>query len=87
MYQGRETVLKYEILQTKSRDRCSGPSDGCRGITSPFDLQCHTGAKEVKVKHKQKRLLNALRVNISYLSTVSRSWYISWCKYIPKIDF
>ena len=54
-------------------------------ITSPFDLQCHTGAMEVKVK--QKRLLNALRVNISYLSTVSRPWYISWCKYILKIDF
>ena len=48
MYQGREKVLKYEILLGLANQVKGPPIQRELRITSPFDLQCHTGAKEVK---------------------------------------
>ena len=48
MYQGRETVLKYDIFLGLASQVKGPPIQRDLLTTSPFDLQCHTGAKEVK---------------------------------------
>ena len=91
MYQGRETVLKYDIFLGLASQVKGPPIQRDLLTTSPFDLQCHTGAKEVKAmepwRFAKPFTWFAKPRKISYLSTFSRPWYISWCKCIPKIDF
>ena len=91
MYQGRETVLKYDIWLGLANVNLN--LHGSMALTSLAPVWHWRSKGEVMRSSRWMGRYSgpftwfAKPSKISYLSTFSRPWYISWCKYILKIDF